>query len=53
MATTFHKSGNVKLKEISRELATYADPLGERAGRVGLVESDPPTSPTKAKLVVS
>jgi adenosine deaminase len=39
------------LKEISRELSTYADPLGEPAGRVGLVESDPPTSPTKQKLV--
>ena len=42
--------------EISRELATFADPGGERAGRVGLVESDPPTSatsptPMKPKLV--
>jgi adenosine deaminase len=30
--------------EISRELATYADPRGEVTGRVGLVESEPPTS---------
>ena len=28
--------------EISRELATVADPRGEVTGRVGLVESEPP-----------
>jgi adenosine deaminase len=31
--------------EVSRELATFSDPRGESTGRVGLVESDPPTSP--------
>jgi adenosine deaminase len=52
--------------EISRELATYEDPRGEVAGRVGLVESDPvaapapptppaapPAPPSKPKLQVS
>ena len=42
--------------EISRELATYQDPRGEVAGRVGLVESDPAIAapaapPAKPKLV--
>ncbi len=41
--------------EISRELATYDDPRGEVTGRVGLVETDAPTSappaPPKPKLV--
>ena len=32
--------------EVSRELSRFADPRGESTGRVGLVESDPPTSPT-------
>jgi adenosine deaminase len=43
------------LAEISRELATYADPRGDVTGRVGLVESDASTSPapTKPKLQVS
>jgi adenosine deaminase len=31
--------------EISRELATYQDPRGESAGRVGLVESGPALAP--------
>jgi len=35
--------------EISRELATYEDPLGAVSGRVGLVESGQPTSPPPAK----
>jgi adenosine deaminase len=43
--------------EISRELSQYSDPRGETTGRVGLVESDPPTSPTplpsKPKLQIS
>src|SRR5688500_1594943 len=42
--------------EVSRELSQFADPRGESTGRVGLVESDPPTSPTpapKPKLQVS
>jgi adenosine deaminase len=43
--------------EISRELASYADPLGESTGRVGLVETDPSTAPTppppKPKLTAS
>lgn len=43
--------------EVSRELSKFADPRGESTGRVGLVESDPPTSPTpvtpKPKLQVS
>jgi adenosine deaminase len=43
--------------EISRELATFADPRGEVTGRAGLVESDPPTSApptaTKPKLQIS
>ena len=34
--------------EISRELATYEDPLGAVSGRVGLVESGQPTSPQPA-----
>src|SRR3984885_10615926 len=33
--------------EISRELATFDDPRGEVTGRVGLVESDQPTSSEK------
>ncbi|MDB4959105.1 MAG: adenosine deaminase [Myxococcales bacterium] len=45
------------LAEVSRELATFADPAGEVTGRVGLVESDQPTSappsPPKSKLQVS
>jgi adenosine deaminase len=32
------------LAEVSRELATFDDPRGEVTGRVGLVESDAPTS---------
>jgi adenosine deaminase len=42
--------------EISRELSKFSDPRGEATGRVGLVESDPPTSPTpiaKPKLVTT
>lgn len=43
--------------EISRELATYEDPLGAVSGRVGLVESGQPTSPppppAKPKLTAS
>jgi adenosine deaminase len=47
--------------EISKELATFDDPRGEVTGRVGLVESDQPTSsekpqppaPSKPKLQVS
>jgi len=45
--------------EVSRELATYEDPMGVGSGRVGLVESGPPTSPTpttppkKPKLTAS
>ena len=44
------------LAEISRELATYDDPLGEVAGRAGLVESSPSIKPPetttgKQKLV--
>jgi len=42
------------LAEVSRELSQFEDPRGEVTGRVGLVESDPPTSaPTspKPKLV--
>jgi len=45
--------------EISRELATYEDPLGVVSGRVGLVESGQPTSPqpppppAKPKLTAS
>lgn len=49
------------LVEISRELAKYEDPRGEVTGRVGLVESEQPTTagkpatpkPPKAKLQVS
>ena len=40
--------------EVSRELSQFEDPRGEVTGRVGLVESDPPTSappPPKPKLV--
>jgi adenosine deaminase len=33
------------LAEVARELAQYADPRGEQTGRVGLVESDPPSAP--------
>ena len=40
------------IAEISRELAQFEDPRGEVTGRVGLVESEPPTSPPpKPKLV--
>jgi len=40
--------------EISRQLATFDDPRGEVTGRVGLVESEPPTTaPIKPKLQVS
>jgi adenosine deaminase len=46
--------------EVSKELATYEDPLGEVTGRVGLVESGQPTtsekpsqSQTKPKLQVT
>src|SRR6185503_12407642 len=35
------------LSEVSRELSTYEDPLGLSTGRVGLVESGQPTSPTR------
>lgn len=34
--------------EVSRELAQYVDPRGELTGRVGLVESDPPSAPVVA-----
>jgi adenosine deaminase len=34
--------------EVSRELAQYVDPRGEQTGRVGLVESDPPSAPVTA-----
>ena len=36
------------LAEVSRELAQYVDPRGEHTGRVGLVESDPPSAPVSA-----
>lgn len=36
------------LAAISRELATFEDPRGEDAGRVGLVESDPALAPPPA-----
>lgn len=47
------------LAAISRELATFTDPRGEGAGRVGLVESSPaptppaPAAPAKSKLQLS
>ena len=36
------------LLEVSRELSRFEDPCGESTGRVGLVESDQPTSSTPA-----
>ena len=43
------------LAEINQELAQFEDPCGEVTGRVGLVESEPsspPTRPSKPKIVV-
>jgi len=44
------------IAEVSRELATFEDPRGPVTGRVGLVESEPPTSaplsvPAKPKQI--
>ena len=40
------------LAEISHELAQFTDPVGE-VGKVGLVETDVPSGPSKPKLVTS